>query len=64
VQVSRRAVGIILLVVGGALTALYFVLLGTYVGPIGELAGAGFCFIFMGLLTTLGELLGLAPEEE
>ena len=63
-DISRRAVGIILLVSGLVLMASYFVLVQTDVGPIAELVGVGFCFIFLGLLTTVGELMGLYPEED
>jgi len=62
-DVSRRAVGISLLVSGVVLMASYFILVGTDVGPIGELVGVGFCFTFLGLLTTVGELMGLYRED-
>lgn len=63
-DVSRRAVGVILLVSGVALMASYFALVQTDVGPIAELVGVGFCFMFLGLLTTVGDLMGLYPEED
>jgi hypothetical protein len=63
-DVSRRTVGLALLVSGVVLMASYFVLVPTEVGPIGELIGVGFCFMFLGLLTTVGELMGLYPEED
>jgi hypothetical protein len=64
VDISRRAVGIFLLVSGVIMMAAYFVLVGTNVGPIGELIGVGFCFMFLGLLTTVGELMGLYAQGE
>jgi hypothetical protein len=63
VEIERRTVGIILLVTGLVLMASYYLLLQTYVGPIGELIGIGFCFMFLGLLTTVGEIMGVAPDE-
>jgi len=62
-EASRRVVGVVLLVTGLVLMGLYFLLLTTYVGPIAELIGVGFCFMFLGLLTSVGEVLGLYPEE-
>ena len=62
-DVSRRVVGVVLLLTGLALMGLYYLLLTTYVGPIGELIGVGFCFMFLGLLTSVGEVLHLYPEE-
>ena len=61
-NISRRALGIILLVTGLALMASYFALVRTDVGPIAELVGVGFCFMFLGLLTTIGEVMGLYAE--
>jgi len=61
-ELTRRAVGVILLVSGVGLMASYFALVQTDVGPIGELVGVGFCFMFLGLLTTVGELMGLYTE--
>lgn len=58
-ELTRRAVGIILLVSGVGLMASYFALVPTDVGPVAELVGVGFCFMFLGLLTTVGELMGL-----
>ena len=63
-DIPRRTFGSILLVMGLAMLFLYYVLLGTYVGTIGELLGVGFCFTFLGLLSTLGEIVGVAPEED
>ncbi|UCC93826.1 MAG: hypothetical protein JSW25_03935 [Thermoplasmata archaeon] len=63
-DVSRRTVGLILLVSGVVMIASYFALLATDVGAIAELVGVGFCFMFLGLLTTVGELTGLYTEEE
>ena len=63
VEIERRTVGIILLVTGLVLMASYYLLLQTYVGPIAELIGIGFCFMFLGLLTTVGEIMGIAPDE-
>jgi hypothetical protein len=63
-EISRRAVGIFLLVSGVVLIASYHFLVGTDVGPVGELVGVGFCFMFLGLLTTVGELMGLYPGED
>jgi hypothetical protein len=63
VEIERRTVGIILLVTGLVLMASYYLLLQTYVGPIAELIGVGFCFMFLGLLTTVGEIMGIAPDE-
>ena len=54
----------VMLVIGLALIASYLFFLGTYVGSIAELLGVGFCFTFLGLLTTLGELVGIAPEDK
>ena len=51
-----------LLVTGVALMASYFALVQTDVGPIAELVGVGFCFMFLGLLTTIGEVMGLYAE--
>ncbi len=62
-EIERRTVGIILLVTGLVLMASYYLLLQTYVGPIAELIGIGFCFMFLGLLTTVGEIMGIAPDE-
>ena len=62
-EIERRTVGIILLVTGVVLMASYYMLLQTYVGPIAELIGIGFCFMFLGLLTTVGEIMGIAPDE-
>ncbi len=62
-EIERRTVGIILLVTGLVLMASYYLLLQTYVGPIAELIGVGFCFMFLGLLTTVGEIMGIAPDE-
>ena len=53
-----------MLVIGLALIASYLFFLGTYVGSIAELVGVGFCLAFLGLLTTVGELVGIAPEDE
>jgi hypothetical protein len=64
VDISRRAVGLILLVSGVSMMSLYFVLVQTDVGPIAELVGVGFCFMFLGLLTSVGHIMGLYPEEE
>ncbi len=64
VDVPRRTVGIILLASGLVMMASYFVLTQTDVGPIAELVGVGFCFMFLGLLTTIGELSGLYSEED
>jgi hypothetical protein len=61
-DVSRRALGLILLVTGLVLMVSYFALVETYVGPIAELVGVGFCFMFLGLLTTVGEIMGLYTE--
>jgi hypothetical protein len=61
-NISKRALGIILVVTGIALMASYFVLVQTDVGPIAELVGVGFCFMFLGLLTTVGEVMGLYAE--
>ncbi len=61
-EIARRIAGIILLVTGLVLMASYFMLLQTYVGPIAELIGVGFCFMFLGLLTTVGEIMGIAPD--
>ena len=63
-EISRRAAGAVLLVMGMACTVVYFVLLGTSVGTISELAGVGFLFLFIGGLVLLGEVLGVAPEPE
>ena len=63
-DVSRRAVGLVLLVSGVVLMASYFVLVQTDVGPIAELVGVGFCFMFLGLLTTVGELMGAVIEDD
>ena len=62
-EIERRTVGIILFVTGVVLMASYYMLLQTYVGPIAELIGIGFCFMFLGLLTTVGEIMGIAPDE-
>ena len=62
-EIERRTVGIVLLVTGLVLMASYYLLLQTYVGPIAELIGIGFCFMFLGLLTTVGEIMGIAPDE-
>ena len=62
-EIARRTVGIVLLVTGLVLMASYYLLLQTYVGPIAELIGVGFCFMFLGLLTTVGEIMGIAPDE-
>jgi len=62
-DVSRRVIGVVLLVTGLVLMGLYFLLLTTYVGAIGELIGVGFCFLFLGLLASVGEIMGLYPEE-
>ena len=62
VEIARRTAGIILLVTGLVLMASYFMLLQTYVGPIAELIGVGFCFMFLGLLTTVGEIMDIAPD--
>ena len=61
-EIARRTAGIILLVTGLVLMASYFMLLQTYVGPIAELIGVGFCFMFLGLLTTVGEIMDIAPD--
>jgi len=63
VDISRRTFGLTLLVLGLAMVVSYVVLLGTYVGSIAELLGVGFCFTFLGLLATVGELVGIAPED-
>ena len=63
-DISRRTVGLVMLVIGLVLIASYLFFLDTYVGSIAELLGVGFCFTFLGLLTTLGELVGIAPEDE
>jgi hypothetical protein len=54
----------VMLVTGLVLMASYFILVKTDVGPIAELVGVGFCFMFLGLLTTVGELMGVAPEDD
>lgn len=61
-DVPRRALGIILLVSGVVMMVSYFVLVQTDVGPIAELVGVGFCFMFLGLLTTVSELMGISTE--
>ncbi len=53
-----------MLVIGLVMIASYIFILDTSVGSISELLGVGFCFTILGLLTTLGELVGIAPEEE
>ena len=54
-----------MLVTGLVLIASYLLLLlETYVGSIAELLGVGFCLMFLGLLTTVGELVGVAPEDD
>ncbi len=63
-EIARRTAGIILLVTGVVLMAFYYMLLQTYVGPIAELIGVGFCFTVLGLLTTVGEIMGIAPSED
>ena len=62
INVSRRTIGVLLLVSGVVLMASYFALVQTDVGPIAELVGVGFCFMFLGLLTTIGDLMGLYSE--
>jgi hypothetical protein len=59
-DIPRRAFGIILLVSGVVMMSSYFVLVQTDVGPIAELVGVGFCFMFLGLLTTVSELMGMS----
>ena len=54
----------VMLVSGLVLIASYLFFLSTSVGSISELLGVGFCFTILGLLATLGELVGIAPEEE
>lgn len=54
----------VMLVMGLALIASYLILLETSIGSIAELLGIGFCFTFLGLLTTVGELVGVAPEDD
>ena len=61
---SRRTIGLVMLVSGLVLIASYLFFLSTSVGSISELLGVGFCFTILGLLATLGELVGIAPEEE
>ena len=63
-DISRGTFGLTLLVLGVAMLVIYYTLLGTYVGAIGELLGVGFCFTFLGLLATVGEIVGVAPEED
>ena len=63
-DISRRTVGLVMLVTGLALIASYLFILDTSVGSVAELLGVGFCFTILGLLTTLGELVGIAPEDD
>ena len=63
-EIARRTAGIIMLVTGLVLIASYLLLLETYVGSIAELLGVGFCFMFLGLLTTVGELVGVVPDDD
>ena len=63
-DISRGTFGLILLVTGLAMLITYSILLGTYVGTVAELLGVGFCFTFLGLLATVGEIVGVAPEED
>ncbi len=60
---SGRTAGVVLLVTGVVLMASYYLLLQTYVGPIAELIGIGFCFLFLGLLTMVGVMMGIPPDE-
>jgi hypothetical protein len=61
-KISKRALGVFLVMTGLALMASYFALVQTDVGPIAELVGVGFCFMFLGLLTTVGDAMGLYTE--
>ncbi|NIP35037.1 MAG: hypothetical protein GWN18_08875 [Thermoplasmata archaeon] len=63
-DMSRRTVGVIFIITGVVSMAAYFALTQTSVGPIAELVGVGFCLMFLGLLATLGDVMGLYPEED
>jgi hypothetical protein len=56
--------GLVLIVMGVVLTLVYFLVNSTEAGHIGELAGAGFMFLFLGVLSVLGEVMGIARSDE